>query len=140
MNKKLWTGFIAVWVVYGFLESTVNTILLKSTYLGANAVNLWRPEGEMRIWVIYIAYLFFAFFFTLVFSKGFENKGIMEGVRYGFYVGMMCMVPTAYVNYATMPMPFILALQWFIYGLIMVTICGIVLSFVFKTRPAAAIS
>jgi hypothetical protein len=136
MNKKLWAGFIAVWVVYGFLESIVNTVILKSTYLGANAVNLWRPEGEMRIWIIYIAYLFFAFFFTLVFSKGFENKGIMEGVRYGFYVGMMCMVPAAYVNYATMPMPFMLALQWFIYGLITVIICGIVLSYVFKTRFA----
>ena len=50
----------------------------------------------------------------------------MEGVRYGFYVGMMVSVPMAYATYATQPIPYSLALQWFIYGVIECVIIGVV--------------
>ena len=136
MNKKLWIGFISVWIVYGILEWLVNGVILHATYMAEEGAKWMRPNGEIKLWVIYVAYLFFAFFFTLIFSKGFENKGIFEGVRYGFYVGLMVSIPAAYVSYATLPMPYTLALQWFIYGLIEMVICGIVLAFVYKSKES----
>jgi len=138
MNKKLWVGFISVWIVYGFLERLVNAHILHSAYMAEDVAKWMRPNGEIKLWVIDVAYLFFAFFFTLIFSKGFENKGIMEGVRYGFYVGLMVSIPAAYVSYAILPMPYTLALQWFIYGLIEIIICGIVLAFVYKSKESKA--
>ena len=75
---------------------------------------------------------------SLIFSKGFENKGIMEGVRYGLYVALMVSLPMAYVTYAVQPIPYTLALQWFLYGLVVNIICGVVLSFMFKPKAAAA--
>ncbi|MHB9010673.1 MAG: hypothetical protein ACYC49_00380 [Ignavibacteriaceae bacterium] len=138
MNKKLWTGFIAVWIVYGILEWLVNVVILHSAYMSGDVAKWMRPNGEIKLWVIYVAYLFFAFFFTLIFSKGFENKGIIEGVRYGIYVGLMVSLPAAYVSYATMPMPYTLALQWFLYGMIEMILCGIVLAFVYKPKESKA--
>jgi len=90
------------------------------------------------MWIFVVCDLFYAFFFTLIFSKGFENKGIMEGVRYGLYVGLMVSLPMAYGTYAVMPIPYTLALQWFLYGLVTNIILGVVLSFIFKPKAAAA--
>jgi hypothetical protein len=128
MGKKFWTGFVVVFVVLALVEFIVNTLLLSSAYEAT--ANLWRPMAEMKIWLFYIVYLFIAFFFTLIFSKGYEGKGAIEGLRYGFYVGMLMAVPMAYGSYASMPMPYSLALQWFIYGLIEYIILGVVLALV----------
>ncbi|HUL55301.1 MAG TPA: hypothetical protein VLT83_18005 [Opitutaceae bacterium] len=129
MNKKLWLGVLAVFVVLAVCEAIVNLLLLSSAY--AATASLWRPTAEMKIWVFYLVYAFIAFFFTLIFSKGYEGKGIAEGLRYGFYVGMLLAVPMAYGTYAAMPIPYSLALQWFLYGLVEYLICGMVLALVF---------
>ena len=137
MNKKLWTAFVVVFIVYFLLDWLVNGVLLHSTYQALPA-GLMRPEADIKMWIIIVCDLFYAFFFTLIFSKGFENKGIMEGVRYGLYVALMVSLPMAYVTYAVQPIPYTLALQWFLYGLVVNIICGVVLSFMFKPKAAAA--
>lgn len=138
MNKKMWTGFIVVFIVYFLLDWLVNGVLLQSSYMAEEVAKLMRPEAEIQMWIIIICDLFYAFFFTLIFSKGFENKGMMEGARYGFYVAMMVSLPMAYGTYAVMPIPYTLALQWFLYGLLVNIVCGVVLSFVFKPKTAEA--
>jgi hypothetical protein len=90
----------------------------------------------MKIGLFYVIYLFVAFFFTLIFSKGYEGKGIMEGLRYGFYVGMMMAVPMAYGMYGSMPIPYSLALQWFLYGLIEYLLCGMAVALVYGKQAA----
>jgi peptidoglycan biosynthesis protein MviN/MurJ (putative lipid II flippase) len=129
MNKKLWLGVLAVFVVIAAWENIVNMLLLSSAYQAT--AHLWRPMTEMKIWLFYVIYLFVAFFFTLIFSKGYEEKGVVEGLRYGFYVGMMMAVPMAYGTYGSMPIPYSLALQWFIYGLIEYVLCGMVVALVY---------
>lgn len=80
-----------------------------------------------------------AFFFSFIFSKGYEGKGILEGVRYGLYIGIWMSIGMAYGTYAMIAIPDSLALQWFIYGVIEYVIYGILLALVFgKKQPAAA--
>ena len=62
----------------------------------------------------------------------------MEGIRYGFCIGLFVMVPTAYNSYATLPIAHSLALTWFVYGMLQVILCGVVLSLVYKPGKAAA--
>ena len=136
MNKKLWVTFIVVFVVYFILDWLVNGVLLHSSYLAEEVAKIMRPEAEINsnMWIFIICDLFYTFFFTLIFSKGFENKGWMEGVRYGFYVGLMVSLPMAYGMYGTMPVPYSLALQWFLYGLAMNIIIGIVAALMYKPK------
>jgi len=128
MGKKFWTGFVVVFVVLSLLEYILYNVLLSSTYEATP--NLWRPAAEMKIWIFYVVYLFIAFFFTLIFSKGYEGKGAVEGLRYGFYVGMLMAVPMAYGSYASMPIPYSMALQWFLSGLVEYVILGVVLALI----------
>ena len=140
MNKKLWITFVVVFIVYFILDWLVNGVLLHSTYMIEEVAKIMRPEAEItsNMWIFVICDLFYTFFFTLIFSKGFENKGWMEGVRFGFYVGLMVSLPMAYGTYGSMTIPYTLALQWFLYGLVMNIVIGIVAALLYKPKAAAA--
>ena len=129
MNKKFWTGFIAVFVVMEVLAFIIHGVILDSTYKSIQGV--WRPDMQSLMWVYHVLSAIGSFFFTLVFSKGYEGKGTAEGVRYGLYIGIWMSSGMAYGSYAMINIPYSLALQWFIYGVIEYIIYGVVLAMVF---------
>jgi hypothetical protein len=137
MKKKLLIGFVAVYLVLILLEYLEHSVLFASTYM--SLPNLFRSPEDTKTWVVLIAYIVFAFGFTFIFSKGYEGKGMMEGVRYGFYVSLLTSVTYSFANYAAMPMPFSLALQRALIGVIQLIIYGVILSLVFvkKNTPSA---
>jgi hypothetical protein len=129
MHKKFWVGFLVVFVVFFLMDGLVNVVILKGD-LAATA-QLWRPPEETKMWVFGVVDLFVAFFFTLIFSKGYEGKGLPEGLRYGFFVGMLMAVPMAYGTYGAMPIPYSLALKWFLFGLVEFLIVGAIVAAIF---------
>lgn len=133
MNKKVWLGFVVVFIVLEILMFLVDGLLMANTYNSIQGV--WRPDMASKMWIFHVVNVFVAFFFSFIFSKGFENKGIIEGVRYGFYIGVWMSVPAAYATYAMIAIPGSMALQWLIYGIIEYIIAGIALSLVFKEKP-----
>lgn len=139
MNKKLWVGTIVVFLGMSLISYLVHGVILAATYMTEPVKNLFRPEQEMMsmMWMYYVVYLIVSFFFTLIFSKGYEGKGIGEGLRYGFYVGVMMATPMAYASYPMYKdMPYSLALQWFIYTLIQYIILGIIVAATYGKKQA----
>ncbi len=136
--KKVWIGFVVVYVLMLICSFIVNSLIMGSTY--ESLKHLWRPDMMSKMWIFYLVMLFQAFFFSFIFSKGYEGKGIAEGVRYGLYIGIWMSVGMAYATYAMIAIPYSFALQWFIYGVIEYVIYGIALAMVFgkKAKPAAA--
>ncbi|MCX6143731.1 MAG: hypothetical protein NTZ35_10955 [Ignavibacteriales bacterium] len=132
MNKKVWLGFAAAFVTFEILDLVVNYLILGSTYA---SLKVWRPDMNSKMWIFHLVILIGSFFFAFIFSKGYEGKGIWEGVRYGTYIGIWLSVGKAYATYAMIAIPYSLALQWFIYGLIEYIIAGIVLALVFGPKP-----
>lgn len=53
-------------------------------------------EIQSKMWVGYLMDLVRSFFFTFLLVKGYKNKGIMEGVRFGIYI---CFFYTMVVSY-----------------------------------------
>lgn len=138
MKNKLLVGTIVVFIVMSLVDMFVNGVLLRSIY--QETAKLWRPEGEMKMGLFFVVYAFISFFFTLIFSKGYEGKGVIEGVRYGFYVGMMMSVPMAYGTFAVMDIPYSLAMQWFIYGVIEYIILGVTVALVYGKKSGVVAS
>ena len=141
MSKKLWMGFVTVFIVTVLTNFLIHQVLLGGLYRSASMSALMRPEaeGQANLWIHFVTAAIASFFFTLIFSKGYEGKGIGEGVRFGFYVGMLMSIPMAYDTYAEMPIPYSLALQWFIYGVIQFLILGIVIAAVYGKKDAPAV-
>ena len=138
MGKKFWIGFIVVFIGMSVLDFLIHAVILAPVYQAEPMKSLMRPDMESKIWIFYVVYLIIAFFFTLIFSKGYEGKGIGEGVRYGLYVGLLMATPMAYSSFAMYPMPYYLALQWFIYGVLEYMILGILVAAVFGRKKEAS--
>lgn len=136
MSKNVWIGAGVVFVLLVVLGMVIHGVLLRPIY--ATMEGMMRPEADMKMWIIFVVDAVVAYFFTLIFSKGYENKGIAEGVRYGLYIGVMFGISMGYGTYASMPVPYSLALQWFLYSIVEYIICGVALAFVFKPKAAAA--
>ncbi len=136
MNKKVWLGFVAAFVTIEILEMLVNFLILGSAY--QSTASVWRPDMNSKMWIFHLVMLIQAFFFSFIFSKGYENKGLVEGMRYGTYIGIWLGVGKAYATYAMIAIPYSLALQWFIFCVIEYVVAGIVLALIFK--PAARVA
>jgi uncharacterized membrane protein YagU involved in acid resistance len=134
MGKKFWISFLAVYVAMNLLNFLIHAVLLAATYQSEAVASVMRPEQDQMMWVHFVTALVFSFFFTLIFSKGYEGKGMIEGVRYGFYVGLMVAVPMAYDSFAVYPVPYSLAIQWFFYGLVQYILLGVVAAAAFGKK------
>lgn len=140
MEKKIWMGAIAVFLVLAVAGFVIHGVLLKSIYMSMSGMVRSEAEMNSNMWIIFVVNAIVAYFATLVFSKGYENKGIAEGVRYGLYIGLIMSTPMAYSTYASMPIPYSLALQWFLYGIVEWILCGVALAMVFKQAGKTAAS
>lgn len=133
--KKLLIGFVAVFVTFTALDFVIHNLILGTTYEQIRQV--FRPDMMEKMWIMYLVTAISSFFFVLIFSKGYEGKGIAEGLRYGFYVGMMMSVGMAYGSYAMYPLPYSLAMSWFIYSMVEYLVAGTVVALVYGQKESA---
>lgn len=134
--KKLLLGWVAVFVVISALDFVIHNLILGSTY--EQLKDVFRPDMMDKMWIYNLVTAIVSFFFVLIYSKGYEGKGIMEGVRYGLYVGAMLSVGMAYGSYAMIAIPYSLAMQWFLFGMVEYVVAGVVVSLVYGKKEGAA--
>lgn len=121
---------VLVYIVYQALNFLIHSVILKNVYM--EFATLWRPDMENVMWIMYVSDLIRIFLFVFIFTKGQENKGWMEGLRYGLLIGLLLSLGMSLNSYAIYPMPFTLALYWLVLTLIQMTICGIVTALLYK--------
>lgn len=134
--KKLWIAFIVVYIVNQILSFLIHAVWLSETY--ASLADVWRPEAEMmaKQWIMFVTAAFFCFFFVYIFARGCEGKGIAEGARYGLIIGLFVGVFSSYDWYVILPIPYSLALKWFLSGLVVTILLGVVTALVYKPEQA----
>ena len=135
MNTKLWLyASAAAFVAMAVIEFVINGVLLADIY--KQTASVWRTEAEMRqmMWLFWLAYLVFAPVFTLIYAKGYESgkSGIGQGLRFGFYLGLLTAIPMSLIWYAVLPIPATLAVYWAIAGMAEMIAMGIVVGLIYK--------
>ena len=136
--KKFWVAFVVIFIVLEILGYLVHGVFLGDTYQSEGIKEIFRSMEEMdsRWWIMILTDLIWVYFFTFFFVKGYETKGIMEGVRYVAYMGIFVSLVFSYQNYVVLPIPYSLALQWFIYGFVISVILGVIAALIYS--PAVA--
>jgi hypothetical protein len=140
MKSKLWLGFIVTYIVLMATNFLIHNVIMVEPYRALAEQGVMRGEEAGTMWIYFVTAIFVAFFFTLIYSKGHEGKGPGEGVRFGLYAGIFIAVQFAYDSYASYPLPYGVALQWFIYTLVQYIILGLIISMVYGKstgKPAA---
>ena len=134
--KKLLIAFVAVYVVGQVMGYLIHQVWLMETY--ASLASVWRPEAEMasKMWIMFVTAATWSFFFCYVFARGYEGKGLAEGARYGAIIGLFFGISNAYDGYVIYPIPYSLALKWFLSGLAYCVVQGIVAAALYKPAKA----
>ncbi len=119
--------FIFEWVLHG--------ILLKGMYEATP--QLWRPQAVMPQYMPFLGLgqFLFTVFLGLLFVKGYEGRGIGEGLRFGLLVGLL-LAPINLVWYAIQPLAPTLIAYWIIGSIIEMLIAGAILAAICRPKSA----
>ena len=131
--KSLAFATVAVFVFFFGTDFLVHGILLKDCYL--KTASLWRSQAEMDKygWWMVLSHLLIAKFFTLLFAKGYEGKGIPEGLRFGFLIGCYA-VGGVVMQYVVTPIPRSIFAAWVATTIVQSILGGVVASLVYKKK------
>lgn len=121
-------------LVYG---GVVNTVLLDDFWTRQDtAVGLMRPEGEEIFAAIVLSCLSQALALAYVFTRGYEGRGLPEGLRFGLLVAWF--VASLYLLfYAIQPWSLASTVTTIVADGLMYVGLGAVLALIYR-RPAAA--
>jgi hypothetical protein len=132
MNKTFWIGLVALFVVSQALGYVVHQVWLADTYQAL--ASAFRPEAEMMdmMWIMMLTGLGVLFLFCYIFTRGYEGKGIGEGVRYGAMMGVLLGFPAAIDVYVIYPITAELSAMWFVSGVVSFIIFGAIFAAIYK--------
>jgi hypothetical protein len=121
-------GFFLVinWLFHGVLLIgwyNENPEIIRSDY-GAAAYVIWMLIG----------FLILAFGFCFIFVKGYENKGIAEGFRYGLYIGIAFCISTSLIHYPVFPFPGKWIVAWVIGYPIIMILAGMIFAAIYRRQ------
>lgn len=88
------------------------------------------------MWIMHLTSAVWTVIFCYIFTRGYEGKGPVEGVRYGLVVGLLIGIPYAYESYMIYPITMRLAHTWVTTGVVVGVGCGLVLALVYKPAEA----
>lgn len=130
-NKRLIMTVLALFVYIWASDFLIHQVFLKDVY--QNTAALWRPESEMcnyLLW-IFLAQFLIAKFFALLFVRGYQGKGVREGVCFGLMAGPFAVAP-CFIQYAVSPLPQNLLWAWVFLGLLQMMGAGAVAGLVYR--------
>jgi hypothetical protein len=138
--KKLITAAAAVFVALILTELLFHTICLKDIYDSLAGIGPFRPYADIMgyTWVMIVQGLIYSFFFVFIFARGYEGRGLMEGVRFAIYITLFFNVVMAYMQFVLYAIPYYLVWYWILMGFVQNLIYGILAALIYKPKPQTA--
>lgn len=132
MAKKLILTIILIFISWLTLDFLLHSILLQSIY--ESTANLWRPDDQMNIPLIYMVTLVLILCFVLIYALLINPKSILAGIKYGIILGIITGTASGFGTYLHMPVPLKLAIIWFFGGLVKAIVAGLILGIFIKPK------
>ena len=128
--KRFIVASLAVFVVGVVFDFLVHSVALMSTYEALKDV--WRPDMDAVMWVMYPVGLACSFLFVYIFIRGYEGKGVTEGLRFGLFLGVYVSLGMAFGSYVMVKIPLLLAIEWLFAGVVGLMLQGVVAAAIYK--------
>lgn len=135
--KRFVIAVIVVFVAMGVMDFIVDILILRGAYEPLIGT-VFRSQEDMnsKMWAIYVGELIFALMFVWIYHHGVKGKGIMEGFRYGLYIGLLLMPVSALVMWTLIPISCWLAWMWTIFGIVEIIILGLIAGAIYRPIKA----
>ncbi|RUM54297.1 MAG: hypothetical protein DSY87_01035 [Methylococcus sp.] len=123
MFRKLVLGTSTVFALWTALDFIFHGVVL-ADYMKETA-HLWRPENESKMILNSAVVLIASLAFTLIYALLINPKGLRFGLLFGTFFGLAMGMVSGYGSYAFMPVPYFMALIWFLNGLVQGVCAGV---------------
>jgi hypothetical protein len=130
MAKRFLVATLCVFLLWSVLDFLIHGIILRSAYEAT--ASLWRPMAQMKMGLMYVTVLIVASMFTLIYVRLITRKSLGTGFLYGFLYGIGLGAGMGYGTYSVMPIPYSMALTWFLGSLVEASLGGILLGMIFR--------
>ena len=131
-NKTFWIGFVVVYVVMQALGFVIHEVMMGDTY--EKLASIFRPEAEMQdmMWMMMVSGAVTMYMFCYIFTRGYEGKGIMEGVRFGTLVAFLMAGALSIDVHVIFPVPSDVATIWLVSGFVSFILAGAIFAAIYK--------
>ena len=130
MARKVLLAAVAVFVAWAALDFVIHQLILGPTY--ATLPQLWRPQGEMKLGVMFLVVFIAALAFAALYAYFVRPKSVAAAVRFGLVWGIGAGVAMGYGSYAVMPLPYSMALTWFLGTVVEGCVAGALVGIIVK--------
>lgn len=120
--KRTVLAVFAVFAAWTVLDLVLHVGILSPAY--AASAQLWRPAAQMKMWLMHTVVLIAAASFVLIYAWLISDKGVKTGVRYGLLYGVGSGISMGYGSYSVMPLPYTIAVWWFLGKLVEMVAAG----------------
>jgi hypothetical protein len=132
---KFFIAFIAtfVWIfVFGWVY---HGMLMHNTYAAMST--MMRPAADVQFPILVLGQIVMAFFFTLIFVRGFgSGGGIGGGFRYGLLLALL-LCGLDLIDYAVEPLTTTVLFAWWVGGIIELSVAGAIVGALYKPARTA---
>jgi hypothetical protein len=137
--KRLSLAAVLVFVALIVTELIIHLVILKGCYEPLQESGIFGSQERMSsyMWVKILIGAVFAYMFVFIFARGYEGRGLMEGVRYGIYITLFFNFVMAYLQFVLYGIPYSLVWYWIISGLVQNIIFGLIAAAVYKKETAS---
>lgn len=132
--KKLLLSILAVFVAWQILDYLIHGVILMDAY--ESTKELWRPMEEMSIPMMMIISILVAATFCYIYYAYISNKNLNTALKFGLIYGLGMGISFGYGSYSVMPIPYSMALTWFLGTVVEAVVAGLLVGLIVKPEAA----
>ncbi len=138
MNKRFVIAWLVIFVVWMAGSFVVHGMLLHADY--AKLPTLFRPEADAQQYfpLMLLAHVIMAGAFVWIYARGVEARPWLgQGIRFGFVVALLTVVPTYMIYYVVQPMPGMHVVKQIVFDGILLLVLAVVVAFLYRNDQRA---
>jgi hypothetical protein len=133
MNKKFAIAWLVLFVTWLLGSYVVHGLLLRPDYM--QLTNLFRAEGDQQKYfpLMILAHMILSGAFVWIYARGVEAKPWMaQGMRFGFAVALLTVVPTYTIYFVVQPMPVQVVIKQIVFDGVLLVILGTIVAWLYR--------
>ena len=130
MFKRIVLAVVAVFVAWSVMDIVIHGVILAPTY--KETAQLWRPEKEMKMGLMHAVLLISSTVFVCLYAFFVGKKSVTTAVKFGLLFGIGVGISMGYGTYAVQPIPYKIAMTWFLGTVAETTVAGLLTGWIVK--------
>jgi hypothetical protein len=133
VNKKFAIAWLVLYIAWFLGSFVVHALLLRSDYMQLG--NLFRAAGDQQKYfpLMILAHVILSGAFVWMYARGVEAKPWMgQGVRFGFAVALLTVVPTYMIYFVIQPMPGEVVIKQIVFDGLLLVILGAIVAWLYR--------